>query len=195
MSLKLQILVWITCAIYSWNRVCKIRAVFFFLSDYLSCPCVLFIPLCPNIQVAQRNKNQITSRTTAGRSSLLCPMWQETKAIPRCNEGTVAAALQLNLCPWYRSKCFEADRWADELVITSGGNRGGLCGSGFMTTNRKCNAALVLLKQVLWYQKFFLILPFCFPPWCTSPSLLPCFQYCKIIILCHFYFLPPLPHK
>lgn len=41
-------------------------------------------------QVAARNKNQRGSRATAGRGSLLCPMWQETEAVPRCNEGTAA---------------------------------------------------------------------------------------------------------
>lgn len=42
-------------------------------------------------QVAERNKNQTGCRAAAGRGGLLRPMWQETKAVPRCNEGTAAS--------------------------------------------------------------------------------------------------------
>lgn len=43
------------------------------------------------IQVAERNKNQISGRAATRRSCLLRPVWQETKAVPRCNEGTSAS--------------------------------------------------------------------------------------------------------
>lgn len=41
-------------------------------------------------QVAERNKNQNGGRAAAGRGGLLCPLRQETEAVPRCNEGTAA---------------------------------------------------------------------------------------------------------
>lgn len=63
-------------------------------------------------QVAERNENQIGGWTVAGRCGLLWPVWQETETIPRCNEGTSAAVLRFDLCPWYGSKCFEPHRWA-----------------------------------------------------------------------------------
>lgn len=44
-----------------------------------------------NTQVEERNKNQINGGETTGRGGLLCPVWQETKAVPRCDEGTAAS--------------------------------------------------------------------------------------------------------
>lgn len=39
-------------------------------------------------QVAERNKSQNSVWAAAGRGGLLCPVWQEIKAVPRCDEGT-----------------------------------------------------------------------------------------------------------
>lgn len=40
--------------------------------------------------MAERNKNQSGGRAAAGRGGVLCPLWQETEAVPRCNEGSAA---------------------------------------------------------------------------------------------------------
>jgi len=50
-------------------------------------PCYCFLLLK---QVAKRNKNQISGRAVTGRGGLLRPLWQETQAVPRCDEGTTA---------------------------------------------------------------------------------------------------------
>lgn len=44
-------------------------------------------------QVAERNQNQICGWAPTGRGGLLRPVWQETKAVPRCDEGTSASKL------------------------------------------------------------------------------------------------------
>lgn len=62
-------------------------------------------------QVAERNKNQNGGRAAAGRGGLLCPLWQETKAVPRCNEGTAA----LQCC----SLVYMHDTEANALMLTN----------------------------------------------------------------------------
>lgn len=61
--------------------------------------------------MAERNKNQNGGRAAAGRGGLLCPLWQETKAVPRCNEGTAA----LQCC----SLVYMHDAEANALMLTN----------------------------------------------------------------------------
>lgn len=64
----------------------KVLYTLFFLSS-----CAMFFSPFLKTQVAERNKTQISSRAVARRSGLLCPVWQETKAVSRCDEGTAAS--------------------------------------------------------------------------------------------------------
>lgn len=79
-------------------------------------PLLLFS--CLKTQVEERNKNQNGGGAAAGRGGLLCPLWQETKAVPRCNEGTAA----LRRC----SLLYVHDAEANALMLMSSG--------GFRTT-------------------------------------------------------------
>lgn len=69
---------------------------FFFLGTHKKCNIpsfwlsLMFFFYFLKTQVAERNENQNGGGAAAGRGGLLCPLWQETKAVPRCNEGTAA---------------------------------------------------------------------------------------------------------
>lgn len=66
------------------------KEVYFFLTCVRWNICTIFEHHLFKSQVAERNKNQNGGRAATGRGGLLCPLWQETKAVPRCNEGTTA---------------------------------------------------------------------------------------------------------
>lgn len=51
----------------------------------------IFLSLLFFTQVAERNKNQICGWAPTRRGGLLCPVRQENKAVPRCDEGTSAS--------------------------------------------------------------------------------------------------------
>lgn len=73
-------------AVGNWWSEKKVLYTLFFLSS-----CAMFFSPFLKTQVAERNKTQISSRAVARRSGLLCPVWQETKAVSRCDEGTAAS--------------------------------------------------------------------------------------------------------
>lgn len=129
---------------------CHLRYFFYFLKT----------------QVAERNENQNGGGAAAGRGGLLCPLWQETEAVPRCNEGT--AALQ---------RCSLVDMHDTEAAALMLANEqwtflgyGGICFEKrhlkfvmdrYLFTFKLQHCSFTLLKPVLlcYFDDLFIILP------------------------------------